>query len=467
MKQFLEEYGKAIFVLVLMAILIAFVSPLGVMIKEYTTNKVNDVDTIASDTQYEITTGKKRRPKPPETATDNVYCILYDDGEMTISQNETTPDSGRTVVKKGFYSMPSNCSKTMTTVRFTEAVKPKSCYLWFNNCQQLTNIENLNYLYTNEVTNMRSMFSNCSKITTLDVSNFNTSNVTDMQYMFYNCNNLTTLDVSNFDTSKITNMCSMFSNCSKITTLDVSNFNTSNITTMSYMFSTCTQLTSLDVSNFNTSNVTDMYSMFSNCSNLTSLDLSNFDTSKITTMRYMFNTCTKLTTLDLSNFDTSNVTDMSGMFYNCINLITLDVSNFDTSSVIDMSYMFYSCSKLTSLDLSNFDTSKVTDMYSMFSGINMKTLDINNFDLSNTTNVSYMFKNIQQLDTLILGDLKFSDKTSVDKMFYTSLNKDNVSRIKNVYSSQKVKDKFCTKDSYGLPDTNYQNRGVKTWIVQE
>ena len=131
MKQFLEEYGKAIFVLVLMAILIAFASPLGVMIKEYTTNKVNDVDTVASDTQYEITTGKKRRPKPLETATDKVYCILYDDGEMTISQNETTPDSGRTVVEKGFYIRPRDCSKNMITVRFTETVKPKSCSMWF------------------------------------------------------------------------------------------------------------------------------------------------------------------------------------------------------------------------------------------------------------------------------------------------------------------------------------------------
>ena len=295
MKQFLEEYGKAIFVLVLMVILIAFASPLGIMIKEYTTNKVNDVDTIASDTQYEITTGKKRRPKPPETATDKMYCILYDDSTMIISQNETTPDSSRTVVKKGFYSSPSVCSSTMTTVRFTEAVKPKSCYMWFYGCRQLTNIENLEYLYTNEVTDMSYMFYNCNKLTTLDVSNFDTSNVTTMRYMFGDCKNLTTLDVSNFDTSKITNMCCMFSSCSNLTTLDVSNFDTSSVTDISSMFSSCESLTTIDVSKFDTSNTTNMSSMFYKCFNLTTLKLGNITLNDNLITTGIFGYCSKTT----------------------------------------------------------------------------------------------------------------------------------------------------------------------------
>ncbi len=53
---------------------------------------------------------------------------------------------------------------------------------------------------------MKSMFSNCSKLTTLDVSKFNTSNVTSMLEMFYSCRALTTLNLSNFNTSSVTNM---------------------------------------------------------------------------------------------------------------------------------------------------------------------------------------------------------------------------------------------------------------------
>ena len=54
----------------------------------------------------------------------------------------------------------------------------------------------------------------------------------------------------------------MFYNCSKLTSLDLSNLNTKNVTNMSGMFSTCSSLTSLDLSNFNTNNVTNMWRMF-------------------------------------------------------------------------------------------------------------------------------------------------------------------------------------------------------------
>ena len=75
--------------------------------------------------------------------------------------------------------------------------------------------------------------------------------------MFDFCSKLTSLDLSNFDTSNVTNMDSMFYYTS-LTSLNVSNFNTSNVTNMSWMFA-CTDLTSLDLSNFDTSKVTDIY----------------------------------------------------------------------------------------------------------------------------------------------------------------------------------------------------------------
>ena len=123
-----------------------------------------------------------------------------------------------------------------------------------------------------------------------------------------------------FDTSNVTSMGSMFSGCSSLQSLDLSNFNTSNATNMSSMFNSCSSLQSLDLSNFNTSNATNMDSMFNGCSSLQSLDLSNFDTSKVTYMSSMFYYCSSLQSLDLSNFDTSNVTKMYSMFSGCTNL---------------------------------------------------------------------------------------------------------------------------------------------------
>ena len=153
------------------------------------------------------------------------------------------------------------------------------------------------------VTDISHLFAYCTNLTTLDVSNFNTSNVTYMNEMFYFCQNLTTLDVSNFNTSKVTNIGDMFNSCKNLTTLDVSNFNTINVTYMSSMFNSCYRLITLDLSNFNTSKVNQMGYMFYDCRNLTTLDLSNFNTSKVNFMINMFGNCNSLTTVKVINCD--------------------------------------------------------------------------------------------------------------------------------------------------------------------
>ena len=115
-------------------------------------------------------------------------------------------------------------------------------------------------------------------------------------------------------------MSGMFQGCwgSNLTSLDVSNFDTSQVTDMMSMFEGCRSLTSLNVSNFDTSKVTNMSSMFEDCYILTVLDLSSFDTSKVTNMSGMFRNSEKLTTINVSNkwiIDSS--TDITGMFHNC------------------------------------------------------------------------------------------------------------------------------------------------------
>ena len=60
------------------------------------------------------------------------------------------------------------------------------------------------------------MFSNCSSLKELDLSNFNTNKVTDMSYMFYNCSSLKKLDISNFNTNKVKVVSYMFYECSSL-----------------------------------------------------------------------------------------------------------------------------------------------------------------------------------------------------------------------------------------------------------
>ena len=73
------------------------------------------------------------------------------------------------------------------------------------------------------------------------------------------------------NTSNVTDMYDMFSGCSGLTSLDLSNFVTSNVTDMNNMFRGCSGLTSLDLSKWDTSNATDMYSMYNMFGGCTSL----------------------------------------------------------------------------------------------------------------------------------------------------------------------------------------------------
>ena len=200
--------------------------------------------------------------------------------------------------------------------------RPTSCYEWFYRCGYLTDIEGIEYLNTENVTNMSGMFWGCAALTTLDVSHFDTQNVTNMSYMFSDCSALTTLDVSNFNTQNVTDMSGMFSDCRALTTLDVSNFNTQNVTDMSYMFFNCSAITTLDIANFDTKNVTDMSYMFYNCSALTTLDLSSFETQNVTDMSRMFKSCSALTTIYASDkFVTTACEEDENMFAECVNLV--------------------------------------------------------------------------------------------------------------------------------------------------
>ena len=85
----------------------------------------------------------------------------------------------------------------------------------FTNCNSLTTL-NISELDTSNVTNMWRMFWNCQSINILDLSKWNTSNVTDAEYLFYNCASLTTLNLSGWDMSKIKSMLGFFYMCYKL-----------------------------------------------------------------------------------------------------------------------------------------------------------------------------------------------------------------------------------------------------------
>ena len=233
--------------------------------------------------------------------------VKYADGTLTffLTSKETLGENEYGIygmgVKPTWLVNKNNVTKVVFDAAFANA-RPTNCYAWFNGCENLTNIEGIEYLNTSQVTDMHNMFYNCYHLQTTDFSGFDTRKVKDMSYMFYNCDSLKSLDISNFNTSEVTDMRGMFDSCIGLTSLDLSHLNTSKVSVMASMFQSCINLLSVNLSGWDTRNVKSMTGMFKRCHSLKTLDLSGFDTrEKTCTMGDMFNTCKELTTIFVSD----------------------------------------------------------------------------------------------------------------------------------------------------------------------
>ena len=288
-------------------------------------------------------------------------------------------------------TLGTNVNKVVFDASFANA-RPTSCYYWFCGCSKLTDIEGIENLNTENVTNMNSMFDRCSALTLLDLTNFNTAKVSDMSYMFMGCSALTTIFVSDkFVTDRVTDGRDMFHMCINLIGAIEYDGSKSDHTYANYdngYFSpeggfhayaefnnaTGTLTFSRGLSkpagayDLNVGNNTPEWSTQKEDINKVVFDAS-FANARPTSCCRWFADCFYLTEIEgIENLNTQNVTDMSEMFVCCYALTSLDVSNFNTQNVEDMTDMFLGCEGLSLLDLSNFNTANVMGMSSMFSG---------------------------------------------------------------------------------------------------
>ena len=142
----------------------------------------------------------------------------------------------------GWEAQKGNIKKVVFDASFANA-RPTSCCRWFADCFYLTEIDGIENLNTQNVTDMSEMFTCCYALTSLDVSNFNTQNVEDMTDMFLGCEGLSLLDLSNFNTANVMGMSSMFSGCSTLQTIFASDkFVTDKVSGGDDMFISCENL---------------------------------------------------------------------------------------------------------------------------------------------------------------------------------------------------------------------------------
>ena len=358
----------------------------------------------------------------------------------------------------------------VTTVVFDESFKyfyPTSCREWFSTGYYLKNIEGLEYLNTNEVTDMSQMFKACYSLPNIDLTHFNTDKVTEMDQMFYACWSLTTLDLSEFNTSSVATMYQMFMSCNSLQTVYVNcNFTTENCNDNdNQMFAQCAKLagaTECDGTSdigTNRANYVDGYltdiayarwsddgktlTFYSNHDRQSGdfgvlhsgypswLEDENeryttathvvfdesFSNARPTSCGYWFASFQSLEGIEgIEHLNTSETTSMEGMFYGCVVKNNMDLSAHNTSKVKNMSNMFFNA-QIPSVSLSGLDCSEVTDMEAMFMNASISQIDLTGLRTSKLTSMGSMFEGCQIKDNLDLSGFNTEKVTSMSSLF--------------------------------------------------
>ena len=339
-----------------------------------------------------------------DKAYDNRPWVKYADGTLTfrcgykkiLGENEYELNSGEN--RPEWFTHYFETSKVVFEASFVNA-RPTSCYAWFRNFKNLTQIEGIENLNTENVTSMISMFDSCSGLISLDVTNFNTANVTDMSYMFYCCYKLKEIYVSDkFVTDDVISSVYMFMGCNSLSgdidwTSDKATDKTyaktaggyfrdkayDNRPWVKYADGTLTFLygykKTLGENEYELNSGTHLPAWYGKSGNVTKAVFdASFANARPTSCYSWFCDFGNLKQIEgIENLNTTNVTEMASMFYGCSQLTSLDVTNFNTANVLAMSDMFSGCSSLTSLDVTNFNTENVVWIMKIFKGCSALT----------------------------------------------------------------------------------------------
>lgn len=154
-----------------------------------------------------------------------------------------------------------------------------------------------------------------------------------------------------------------FSNCSKLTTVDLSNVNMDNCVALISIFDSCTSLTAINFGENTLPKLKDTTGAFNNCKALISLDISKWNMSNLTSDSMMFQFCMKLVDLKLPEI----VNRIDNFMFN--HLESLAGNTFTLPKGIEYigdTHIFYNCG--TSV-FCNFVQQEDSDVYKVVNGI--------------------------------------------------------------------------------------------------
>ena len=413
-----------------------------------------------------------------KAASNSKYIATYDSDTETLTfekyEGESLPsDSQSEWVEDGksvFEMFGSFSVKEIKHIVINESFKtftPTTLSGFFAPLVELETITGLEYLNTENVTDMSLLFDHCQKLTSLDVTHFNTAKVTNMKRMFNACG-LTSLDLSNFNTEKVTNMEAMFSVCPNLKAIYASDkFITAAVTKSENMFSYCNSLSGdidwsdkavdktyakidggyfrdkayanrpwvkyadgtltfrcgykkiLGENEYELNSGEEKPAWETNKKNISQVVFeASFANARPTSCYAWFKNFSELMKIEgIENLNTENVTSMAYMFSSCNKLAELDVTHFNTANVKNMEYMFEYCKGLSSLDVTNFNTANVTNMLAMFGRTSLTSLDVTHFNTANVKDMTSMFYACKGLTSLDVTNFNTANVTSMRDMF--------------------------------------------------
>ena len=256
---------------------------------------------VKSEAKVTVTSEGKYHPFTPKT--DGVYTV------------EAGPEGVRSMYMRGnwkdntFTPLTSNYN-LLEVVQFGTVAWQSMHYMFFG-CKQMTFAANIDRPDLTKVTDMESMFSNCTSFNQ-PLNDWKVGSVINMGWMFYNCHAFNQ-PLEKWDVSKVTDMIAMFAGSTAFNQ-PLAGWDVSKVTKMNSMFYNCSSFNQ-PLADWDVSKVTDMNSMFQNCPSFNQ-PLNDWKVGSVTNMRSMFSGCISFNQ-PLAGWDVSKVTNMYGLFYNC------------------------------------------------------------------------------------------------------------------------------------------------------
>lgn len=223
---------------------------------------------------------------------------------------------------------PDKANNILKINKFPSTKNLRYAYSLFNSCANLTEIPNLSI--SEKCTSISNIFSKCSSLTNIDVSNWDIQNVKDFNGVFYSCSSLKNV-------------------------IGLEKLNGKNLTSFNYTFWACSNLECpINIDGFTGNAPTDARGMFYMCEKVPSISWKNLNAGDIESFSSTFWDCQLIKSLDLSNWVVYSCNDFSGMFGWCISLEEIKFSDtlWDMSKATttkSLENMFYDCHALTTV----------------------------------------------------------------------------------------------------------------------